>query len=145
MRITNRRARAFYNLFEKYQAGLLLKGSEIKSIRAGRVALDEAYVKLINQEAYLINAYFHPFSGSQKAGIDPKRTIKLLLNRNELITIASKLSKGMTIVPLAIYIKRNLAKLEIALAKSKKQYDRRDYLRKKAIKRDVERELRGKD
>ncbi|MEM3063366.1 MAG: SsrA-binding protein SmpB [Nitrososphaerota archaeon] len=145
MIIFNRKAGYDYYILEKLEAGIELTGAEIKSIRAGRVSLYEAYVKFINNEAFLINAYIHPWTGSEKLGIDPRRTRKLLLHRSQINNWQAKLkSSNLTVVPLAIYFKNGLVKLEIALARAKKKHEKKEILKRKVIEREIERELKAK-
>ena len=144
MRIINRQARHDFTILDKLEAGIVLTGAEIKSIRAGRVALSESHVRIISNEAFLINAFINPWMGSEKQGQEATRSRKLLLHRAEIASLIGKLSgSDLTLIPLSIYLKKNLAKVEIALARSKKKYEKREILRKRAIERDVARELRG--
>lgn len=145
MRILNRRARFKYHFLERVEAGIVLSGAEIKSIRAGRANLTEAFARIRDSEVFLVNAYITPWMGSQKYG-DSKRERKLLLHKRQILNWQGKISGGnLTLVPLAIYIKGNLAKVDLALAKVKAKFDKRLALKKKAIGRDIERELRGKE
>lgn len=143
MKIFNRRARFKYQLFEKVEAGIVLTGSEIKSIRAGRVDLSEAFAKFKDEEAFLMNAHIYPYMGSQKY-TDSRRDRKLLMHKKQILNWLGKVSGGhVTVVPVSIYIKDNLAKVELALAKTKSKFDKRASLKKKAVERDVERAVRG--
>jgi SsrA-binding protein len=135
---TNRRAYHDYHILDKYEAGIVLTGTEIKSIRSGRVNLGQAFVKPEGGEIWLINAHIARYEAGSYMSHEPTRTRKLLLNRKEIRNIISKTSeKGSTLVPLSLYIKGHVAKVEIALAKGKKQYDKRDAI----IQRDAEREM----
>jgi SsrA-binding protein len=135
---TNRRAYHDYHILDKYEAGIVLTGTEIKSIRSGRVNLGQAFVKPEGGEIWLINAHIARYEAGSYMSHEPTRTRKLLLNRKEIRNIISKTSeKGSTVVPLSLYIKGHVAKVEIALAKGKKQYDKRDAI----IQRDAEREM----
>jgi len=143
VRIANRRAFHKYQVLEKTEAGVVLTGAEIKSIRAGRVDLSLSFARLKNGEVFLVNAYINPWMGSQKF-TDSNRERKLLLHKNQIQNWQGKIAGGkLTLVPLSIYIKHNLAKVELALAKSKSKFDKRASLKKKAIERDIERELSG--
>lgn len=143
MKIFNRRARQKYELLEKFEAGVVLTGAEIKSIRAGRVNLSEAFARIRDGEVFLVNANISPWMGSQKFS-DTRRERKLLLHRKQILNLQGKISGGkLTLVPVSIYIKGNLAKVELALSKSRAKYDKRAALRKRTIERDVEREIRG--
>lgn len=143
MKIFNRRARQKYHLIEKVEAGVVLTGAEIKSIRAGRVDLAESFARIRDGEVFLVNANISPWMGSQKYA-DTRRERKLLLHKKQILNLVGKMSGGnLAIVPVAIYIKGNLAKVELALAKSKAKYDKRATLRKRTIERDIAREVRG--
>ncbi|MBI3283036.1 SsrA-binding protein SmpB [Candidatus Curtissbacteria bacterium] len=143
MRIFNRRARQKYHFLEKVEAGIVLTGAEIKSIRAGRVDLSQSFARIRNDEVFLVNANIAPWMGSQKYA-DSRRERKLLLHRKQILNLQGKISGGkLTLVPVAVYTRGNLAKIELALAKSKAKFDKRADLRKRTIERDVERELRG--
>jgi len=136
----NKRAYYDYRILDKFEAGIVLSGSEIKSIRQGRVSLKGSYVKIIEEEIFLIGTYISPY---QKANIDPVRTRKLLLNKGEIKKLIGKTkTKGYSLIPLKLYLKKNLAKLEIALVKGKKKYDRRDKIKKREEEREIRRELK---
>ena len=141
MKIFNRRARQKYQFLEKVEAGIALTGAEIKSIRAGRVDLSQSFARIRDGEVFLANANITPWMGVR---VDARRERKLLLHRNQIMSWQGKISGGnYTLVPVSIYIKGNLAKIELALAKSKAKYDKRAALKKKTIERDVERDLKG--
>jgi len=142
MKILNRKARFNYLILEKFEAGIVLLGAEIKSIRAGRMSLNECFVKIRDGEAWLVNAYINPWTGAK---VDPQRSRKLLLKKGEIKSLSGKVSqKGLAVIPLSCYIKNNVAKIEIALARSKKGYEKRRELQKRDSLREMERELRGK-
>lgn len=144
MKIFNRRARLKYQFLEKVEAGIVLTGAEIKSIRAGRADLSESFARVKDAEVFLVNANVVPWMGSHKYQ-DSRRERKLLLHRKQILNLQGKISAGkLTLVPISIYIKGNLAKVELALAKVKSKYNKRADLRKKTIERDVERELSPK-
>lgn len=144
-KIINRRVRYDYHLLEKFEAGLVLSGAEVKSIKAGKINLNESFVKIIAGEAWLINAYVNPYSYADNRDYDPKRNRKLLLQKNELLKLTQQTKeKNLTIVPVACYTKKRRIKLEIALARGKKKHDRREAKRKKAIQREVEQTLKDK-
>jgi SsrA-binding protein len=137
---TNRKARHEYFLLDTYEAGLVLKGSEIKSIRAGQVSLAQAYVSVEGDEAWLVNSHIAPYNEASRNNHDPVRTRKLLLHRSEIRKLSDKIrQKGATVVPLRIYLKDGKAKIEIALAKGKKQYDKREEIAKRDAKREMDR------
>lgn len=144
MKIINRRAFHNFQIVERMEAGINLLGSEVKSVKAGRIKLDGSYVRIIGTEVYLVNSQIPIYPYARPEGYDSKRTRKLLLNKGEIISLKGKLGKNLTIVPLSCYTSRGLIKLEIALAKGKKRYIRREEKRKRDIDREVARELRGK-
>lgn len=136
---TNRKAGHEYFLLETYEAGIALKGSEIKSIRAGQISLAEAYVQINQGEAWLMEAHVAPYEQASIHNHEPRRPRRLLMHRSEILRLFNHVrQKGATIVPLRVYLKDGRAKLEIALAKGKKLYDKREAI----AKRDAEREMR---
>jgi SsrA-binding protein len=144
--VTNRRARREYSIEETYEAGLVLTGSEIKSVRAARVNLQDSYVTIREGEAWLLNCHIAPYEQASHQNHEPKRERKLLLHRRQINQLAGKVqAKGYTIVPLRLYLKDNRAKVEIALAKGKKLYDKREALAKRQAERDIERALRRRE
>ncbi len=141
--VTNRRARREYFIEDKYEAGLVLTGSEIKSLRAGRANLQDSYVTIRDGQAWLVNSHIAPYKQATDQNHEPQRDRKLLLHRREIYRLAGKVhAKGYTIIPLRLYLKDNRAKAEIALAKGKKLYDKRADLAKRQAERDIERALR---
>ena len=138
---SNKKAHFDYNLFDKYEAGICLLGTEIKSVRKGQINLKDSYIKITdNLEAYLINCHISPYEFGNIYNHDPKRDRKLLLNKKEILKILNKVKQEQyTIVPIQMFFSGRWAKLEIALAKGKKLYDKRDAIKKKDIKRDIER------
>ena len=143
MKIFNKRARFKYQILEKVEAGVVLSGAEIKSIRAGRADLSEAFARFRDGEAFLVNAFINPWMGSEKY-LSSRRERKLLLHRKQILNWQGKIAGGkLTMVPLSLYIKGNLAKVELALSKNKSKYDKRATLKKKVVSRDIEREIRG--
>jgi len=143
---TNRKARHDYEILDTYEAGLVLTGSEIKSIRAGHVNLREGFVQVRDNELWLLNTHIAAYDQAGKFGHDPLRPRKLLLHRKEIDRIAARVQeKGLTIVPTMLYLTRGRAKVEIALARGKKQYDKRESLRKRDSQRQIERSLREHD
>lgn len=136
----NRKAHFDFFLLEHFEAGLSLQGSEIKSIRAGQVSLSEAYIRIENgREAWLENAHIAPYDAASHYNHDPKRPRRLLLHSREIRELWDSVRiKGVTIVPVQLYLKEGRAKLDIAIAKGKKQYDKRQEI----AKRDQEREIK---
>jgi SsrA-binding protein len=123
---SNRKAFYEYEILDRYEAGLVLTGTEIKSVRAGKVDLRDAHARPQGGELWLLNSYIAPYDPASIYNHDPRRPRKLLLHRGEISKLISEVSeKGLTIVALRIYIKNHLAKAEVALAKGKRQYDKR--------------------
>jgi SsrA-binding protein len=136
----NRKAKHEYFLLDTFEAGLVLKGSEIKSIRAGQMSLAQAYVSIESGEAWLVNAHVAPYNQASRFNHDPLRSRKLLLHHKEVKKLFENVrQKGTTIVPLRVYLKDGKAKVEIALAKGKKHYDKRAEIAKRDIQRDLDR------
>jgi SsrA-binding protein len=143
---TNRKARHDYFILENFEAGLVLQGSEIKSVRAGQISLAEAYVRTDGTDAWLIDAYIAPYKQANIYNHEPRRPRKLLLHAKEIQEIYENVrQKGVTIIPLQVYMKSGRAKVEIAIAKGKKNYDKRDDLARKDAEREIERHLRRLD
>ncbi len=139
---TNRKARHEFEIIETLEAGLVLTGSEIKSVREARVSLQEAFVTIDAGEAWLQGAHIAPYEWAGYAGHEPLRRRKLLLHRREIRQLGfSTRAKGMTLVPLRLYLKNGRAKLELGLARGKKLFDKRQTLRERETKRQVEREM----
>lgn len=141
----NKRAAFDYELFDRYEAGLVLTGTEIKSIRAHQVSLRRSYVQRRGDELWLIDAHIAPYEHGNRENHEPKRPRKLLLHRREINKIIDALTqKSLTVVPTKLYLKSGLAKVEIALARGKRKYDKRATLARKEADRRVERALREK-
>lgn len=141
---TNRKAGFEYFLLEKFEAGLALQGSEIKSIRAGQVSIQESYVDIEDgRQAWLVEAHIAPYEQANRFNHDPKRKRRLLLHKKQIRELWDNVRiKGMTIVPTRIYLKDGRAKIEIALAKGKKAHDKRATIAKRDEERSSEREMR---
>lgn len=144
VKIENKKAYHDYEIIEKLEAGIQLKGSEVKSLREGRANLKDSYAKVINGEMFLFNFYIAPYPNSFEK-IEPKRKKKLLLHKKQINKWAQKVEeKGLTIVPLSVYFNdRGLAKVELALVKGKKIYDKRKAIKERELKREIERKLKG--
>jgi SsrA-binding protein len=139
----NRKATHDYHILRTLEVGLALTGTEIKSIRNGHVSIREAYVRPQDGEMWLVGAHIAQYAPASRMNHDPTRSRKLLLHKKEIRELARELqSGGVTIVPLRLYLKGGRAKLEIALAKGKKRYDKRETLAKRAAQRQIERALR---
>ena len=140
---TNKRANFEYFVLQKFNAGVVLEGGEVKSVRAGHISINDAYVIIRQGEAFLINSYIKAYSFS-RIPCEERRARKLLLNRTELDFLSAKvLTKGLTIVPLKVFFEGQYVKVEIGLCKGKQLYDKRNVIKQRDIKRDVEREFKG--
>lgn len=141
----NKKAYFDYFIEDKFQAGLVLEGVEIKSVRAGKVNLKDSYVLVKNGEVFLMGAHIAEYEKADGLNkVDTRRTRKLLLTKSEIRKLERKVNiKGYTIVPTKMYLSHNLAKLEIAVAKGKELYNKKDSLKEKDIKRETERMLKG--
>lgn len=143
---TNRKAGHEFFLLERYEAGIALQGSEIKSIRAGQISLAEAYVRVDGKEAWLEDAHIAPYEQAGHFNHEPRRPRRLLLHRREIHQLWEEVrQKGMTIVPTRVYLKNGRAKLEIAVAKGKKLYDKRQTIAKRDAEREIERDFRRRN
>jgi SsrA-binding protein len=142
---TNRKASHEYFLLRHLEAGLVLQGSEIKSIRSGQMSLAEAYVRVDGDEAWLMEAHIAPYEHAGHFGHEPRRPRRLLLHKKEIYQLWDEVRlKGMTIVPTKVYLKEGRAKIEIAVAKGKKLYDKRDSIARRDNEREAERNFRGR-
>lgn len=145
MKLVNKFALRNYEVLEKLEAGVILTGAEAKSVRVGRAQLGQAYVKLRNNEAWLIGAHIPRYEFAHKDDLLEGRDRKLLLKKSEILRWSLKVqTKGVTIIPLSLYTKKNLIKTELALVKGISAVDKRKVLRDEDLQKDVERELRGK-
>ncbi len=143
---TNRKAARDFHLEDRHEAGLVLTGTEIKSIRAGRVNLSDGYVQPRDGELWLINIHIAPYDPAGRYGHEPRRSRKLLLHRREIDRLISRVyERGYTIVPVRLYLKRGRAKVEIALARGKRKYDKRQAIAKRDAQRDVDRAMRERE
>lgn len=139
----NKKAFHDYAIEERFEAGIVLKGTEIKSIRAGRVNLKDSFARIEKGEVFLYNMHISPYEQGNRYNHDPLRTRKLLLHKSEINKLIGKTKEsGYSLIPLKIYIKNGFAKVELALAKGKKKYDKREDLKKKAAQREIERAFR---
>jgi SsrA-binding protein len=141
---TNRQAHFKYAILEKYEAGLVLKGSEVKSLRNKDASLNEAFAQVRDDEFYLYGLHIGPYKQAHLGGHEPKRPRKLLLKKIEISKIVSKVSeRGCTLVPLALYFnKRGIVKVEIAVAKGKQLHDKRETIRKRETTREIQRAMK---
>ena len=142
---TNRKARHEYEVLDNLECGLVLVGSEVKSLREGRVSLDEAYGRMDRGEVWLVGANIEEYRNATHEQHDPKRRRKLLLHRREIAKFAARAyEKNLTLVPLKMYFKKGRAKLLLGLCRGKKLYDKRESLKKKSMQRDIDRALRSR-
>lgn len=142
--IQNHKAGRDYFLLEKIEAGLELKGPEVKSLRQGRASLDEAFATIDKGQAWLRNAHIAPYEQANRYNVDPLRPRRLLLHRHELNRLAAKINaKGMALVPVKLYFSKGLVKVQLALGKGKLQQDKRETLKRKTADREIQRALRN--
>ena len=145
MKIINKKALHNYHILEHFEAGIVLSGSEVKSIRAGRIDLGESHIRVLNGEAFLINANIPMYNQDCEREYDAQKSRKLLLHRHQIDSLIGKTSgKNTTLIPLSIYEKNNRFKVEVGLARSKKEFDHRKAIKEQDHARRVEQELRGK-
>ncbi len=146
MRIINKKALHNYHILEQIEAGIVLSGAEVKSIRAGRIDLGESHIRVLNGEAFLVNANIPRYNQAADKEYDAQKSRKLLLHKDQINSLIGKTSgKGTTLVPVSMYEKNNRFKVEVGLAKSKKEFDKRKIIKEKDHSRRVEQELRGKE
>jgi SsrA-binding protein len=141
--VTNKRAEHDYFILDRYEAGIALKGTEVKSLRQGKANFLDAYVDFINGEAYLVNMHISEYTQGNRFNHEEKRKRKLLLKKNEILKLQQKVKeKGFTVIPLRAYVKNGKIKIEIALARGKKLYDKRESIAEKDLKRELERKYK---
>ncbi len=141
----NKKAYADYDIEETVEAGIVLTGTEVKALREGRANIKDSYVIIKDGEAFLLNCHISPYSHGNIFNHDPVRTRKLLLHKKEIQRLAGKIQqKGYALVPLKIYFKGPYAKVEIAIARGRKKYEKRDIIKKKEAQREIERALKNK-
>ncbi len=142
----NKKAWHDYFIEDRYEAGISLLGSEVKSLRLGKVSLGDSYAKIKNGEIYLVDAHISPYPYANRFNHDPLRPRKLLLHKREIQRLTGKVQeKGFTLIPLRLYFSDGKVKVELGLAKGKKQYDKRETLKRKTIEREIERGRKGFD
>ncbi len=140
----NRKAYHDYDILETYEAGIVLRGSEVKAAREGRVNLRDAFARVKDGEIYLVNAHISPYRhASTHESIDPRRERKLLLHKREIMRLAGRVQeRGLTLVPLRMYLKGPYIKVELALARGRKLHDKREIARRRTIEREIREELK---
>lgn len=144
MKIVNRKAHFDYEIGEKLEAGIDLTGAEVKSVKEGHVSLSDSFVKIVGGQAVLLNCHINPYEFADNENHDPKRSRKLLLHKKEILVLQSKMQQSnLTLIPVSFYTKHNLIKVELALAKGKKKWDKRQALKDKDLQRETEEAVRG--
>jgi len=142
---TNRRARFEYEVLERFEAGIALVGPEVKSLRAGKANLVDAYAVVRRGEVYLLNLHISPYAQASRENPDPRRERKLLLHRREIQRLAAKVAeRGFTLVPLVLYWKGGRAKVELGLVRGKRMHDKRETIRRRETERELARAARGR-
>ncbi len=142
-RIRNKKARHNFEILETIEAGLVLEGSEVKSLRDGKCNIDDAFGRVRNGEVWLYNAHIGPYEQAGQFGHDTRRTRKLLLKKREINRFLGKaVEKGSTLVPLSLYFKRGWAKVELGVARGKREFDKREDLKARESRRDIDREMK---
>jgi SsrA-binding protein len=140
---TNRKARHDYHIEESFEVGIVLTGSEIKSVRAGRVNLRDSYAIVRDGELWLINSHIAPYDPASRQNHEPRRNRKLLMHRRQINRLAGQVQeRGYTLIPLRMYLRGSRAKVELALARGKRQYDKREAIAKRETDRQIERALK---
>ena len=142
----NRKARHDYHILDTYEVGLVLKGTEVKSLREGKISLRESFAQFENNELYIMSMHISPYAFGNIFNVDPRRKRKLLMHKREITRLKSQVEeKSLTLVPLRIYFKKGHAKIELALVKGKRLYDKRQAIAERDAQREVERELKNKE
>ncbi|MEK7447261.1 MAG: SsrA-binding protein SmpB [Patescibacteria group bacterium] len=142
---TNKKARFDYEILDTYEAGIVLRGPEVKSVKAGQISIKEAFATVRGEEVFLTNAHISPYKQASNIEQEPTRSRKLLLKKSEISSLVGKAkTQGLTLIPTKVYLKRGFVKVEIGLGKGKKKYDKREQLKKKDVKREIARDLREK-
>ena len=141
---TNRRARHEYSILETFEAGLALRGTEVKSLRAGLVNFKDSYATVRNGEVWWLGCHINPYSHGTDANHDPERDRKLLLHRKEISRLTGKVAeRGLTLIPMRLYFKSGRAKLEIGLARGKKLHDKRSAIKEREVRREMDKAVRA--
>lgn len=141
----NKRAYFDYEILDTYEAGVVLTGPEVKSVKLGNISLKESHAVVTNGEIFLLNAHITPYKMAANVEQEPTRSRKLLLKANEIKSLIGKTKeKGLTLIPTKMYIKRGLVKVELGLGRGKKKHEKREKIKKRDIERDIERDLKGK-
>ena len=145
LRIINKKATFDYTISDRFEVGISLLGCEVKSIRTGHAKLEGSFVRIVDSELVLVNAEIFPYAFASAIGYDPKRTRRLLAHKREILGIQNKMQAGrLTLIPLSLYTKGPHIKLEVGIASGKKEYEKREKIKKKTEERELERAWRGK-
>lgn len=140
----NRKARHSYDIIETLEAGIMLGGPEVKSLRNGGGNIKDSYAQITNTEVYITNFHISPYSQASIFNYDPERKRKLLLHKREIVRLGGKVKeKGLTLIPLSIYLKGNLIKVELGLAKGRKEYGKKEAIKERDVKREMAREVKS--
>lgn len=141
----NKRAAFNYKILEDFEAGIVLSGAEVKSVRAGQISLKESFGTIRGNEVFLTNAHISPYKPANIKDSDPTRSRKLLLNKSEIVKLVGKVrTEGLTLIPLKIYDKKGKIKVELGLGQGKKKYDKREAIKNREQKRDIERAIKNR-
>ncbi|MDZ4858287.1 MAG: SsrA-binding protein SmpB [Candidatus Hydrogenedentes bacterium] len=142
--VENRRARHDYHVLEKHEAGIELRGTEVKSLRAGHIVLKDSYADVINGEMFLVGVHINPYEQGTAWNHEPERRRKLLMHKRQIVKLAEQVDeKGYTLVPLSVYFKEGRAKVEIGLCKGKQTVDKRESIRDREVKREIDRAMKS--
>ena len=142
--VQNRRARHDYHVLEKHEAGIELRGTEVKSLRAGHIVLKDSYADVTDGEMYLVGVHINPYEQGTAWNHEPERRRKLLMHKREIAKLAAQVAeKGYTLIPLSVYFKEGRAKVEIGLCKGKQTIDKRETIRDREVKREIDRAIKG--
>ncbi|MBD3347715.1 MAG: SsrA-binding protein SmpB [Candidatus Eisenbacteria bacterium] len=141
----NKRARHDYHIVDSMEAGIILRGTEVKSVRQGKVQLIDGYARVENGELYLHGVHISPYEQGGRYNVDPRRVRKLLMHKNEIARLERQvMEKGMALIPLSVYLKRGKVKVEVGVCRGKKRYDKRETIKRRDAARDAERALRNR-
>jgi len=141
--VSNRRAYHDYHVLEKFEAGIALRGTEIKSLRDGHIVLKDSYADVIETELFLVGAHISPYERGSIWNHEPERTRKLLMHKREIVRIGAQIAeKGLTLVPLSVYFKQGKVKVELGLCRGKQTVDKRDSIREREVKREIDRHIK---
>lgn len=145
MKVINRKAKFNYDFLEEFETGIILTGAEVKSVKKAQISLNEAFVKIdVNGEVWLVNSHIHPYKFADNRNYDPTRSRKLLLHKKEILSLLKKMEgRNLTLIPVLCYTFRGKVKLKIALARGKKQWEKREKIKKKDLEREMARSIKG--